>query len=334
MMERINQIWNQLESRSSTVAGLFKQRYSDTSECDAYLGFKCPENYRMLILRVPHSVGKDFNLNYEFKGLKFEKIYDPGDPEFVLLNLVLINKEFKEVFNSLVDGVLDNIIHESEINAILRRYVERLTEWQSLFERFNKPGLSPEEQRGLFGELFFLRKFLHNNSDFHKVVNSWVGPEKQVRDFQSGLWSVEVKTSSGNNHQKVHISSERQLDTSNIENLFLFHISLEPKQNSGETLNDIAASVSEILSSDASALTLFKRKLIEGGYFEHHKSLYETVGYLIRQEQFYEVRDDFPRIEEKDIRNGVGDVKYTIIISQCSAFAVTEQQVIQTIQFL
>jgi hypothetical protein len=283
---------------------------------------------------MPFSVGKTFNLTYEFKGLKFEKAYDSHDSDFVLLNLVLVNKEFKDVFNSLVADVLSNIIEETETDRILNNYTDRLLKWQNLFERFNKPGLSPEEQRGLFGELYFLRKFLLNNTDFRNVVDSWVGCEKQVRDFQSGSWSVEAKTSSGNNHQKVHISSERQLDTSNIENLFLYHLSFEPKQNSGETLNDIVNSVSEILHSDASALSRFKSKLLEGGYFDHHKSLYEMVGYVIRQEQFYEVKNEFPRIEEKDIRGGVGDVKYTIIISQCAEFTVTEQHVFQTIQSL
>lgn len=333
-MERINEIWNQLESNSATVAGIFRQRYSDTSDCDAYLGLKYPESYRMLIIRVPFSMGKNFSLNYEFKGLKFEKAYDTQDSDFVLLNLVLVNKEFKDVFNSLVADVLSNIIDETETDRILNNYTDRLLKWQNLFERFNKPGLSPEEQRGLFGELYFLRKYLLANKDFYVVVDSWIGCEKQVRDFQSGSWSVEVKTSSGNNHQKVHISSERQLDTSNVENLFLYHLSLEPKQNSGETLNDIADSVSKILQADAPTLNRYKSKLLEGGYFDHHKPLYETVGYVIRQEQFYQVKNDFPRIEEKDIRGGVGDVKYTIIISQCAEFAVTEQHVFQTIQFL
>lgn len=333
-MERINEIWNQLERGSATVAGLFRQRYSDTSQCDAYLGLKHPENYRMLILKMPFATGKKFKLSYEFKGLKFEKTYDPEDTNFVLLNLVLVNKEFKDVFNSLVADVLSNIINETDTDRILNNYADRLIKWQNLFERFNKPGLSPEEQRGLFGELYFLRKLLTNNDDFYSGTESWVGCEKQIRDFQSGLWSVEVKTSSGNNHQKVHISSERQLDTSNIENLFLYHLSLEPKQNAGETLNDIAESVAEILLSNSSALSLYKSKLLEGGYFQHHKSLYETTGYSIRQEQFYEVKNDFPRIEEKDIRGGVGDVKYTIIISQCAEFAVTEEHIFQTIQFL
>lgn len=331
MMERIKQLWIQLEANSSALAGLFKVRFSDASKCDVFLGVKFPETYRILILKVPFAIGKEFNFKYDFRGLKFDKIYDPDDSNYILLNLVLVDKQFQDVFDTLVSDVLTAIINERALKIILKNYSNRLIKWQSLFERFRQQGLIPEEQRGLFGELYFLRKFLQANSNFQNVVSSWIGSEKQIRDFQFGRWSVEVKTTQGNNHQKVHISSERQLDTTNMDNLYLYHLSLDVRAQSGETLNQLVDSVAEILISDYTALNLFRNKLIEGSYFDHHKSLYSDVGYFIRQEVFYKVENNFPRIEEIDIRNGVGDVKYSIILSQCSSFIISEQEVFQII---
>ncbi|MBK9300448.1 MAG: PD-(D/E)XK motif protein [Bacteroidetes bacterium] len=200
-----------------------------------------------------------------------------------------------------------------------------------MFNKISLQGLKPEEQRGLFGELYFLRKFLQTNNDFLSVISTWIGTEKQIRDFQSGSWAVEVKTTHGNNHQKVHISSERQLDTTNLEVLFLYHISLEQQQNSGESLNDIVDSVTDILRAEVIALNKFKNKIYEVGYFDLQRNLYETIGYHIRQDVFYKVENDFPRIEENDIRTGVGDVKYTIIISQCTPFQISETKVFDTV---
>ena len=151
---------------------------------------------------------------------------------------------------------------------MVKEILNRFEKWKSLFSKIGLQGLTPEEQRGLFGELYFLRKYLQGNSNFLEVVNTWIGTEREVRDFQSGTWAVEVKTTHGNNHQKVHISSERQLDTTNLDNLFLYHISLEQMQNSGESLNDIVASVLECLQSDALALNKFKSKIYEVGYFD------------------------------------------------------------------
>ncbi|MFY7938457.1 MAG: PD-(D/E)XK motif protein [Flavobacterium sp.] len=331
MMERINQIWAQLELNSSTVAGLFKLRFSDASKCDFFLGVKLPETHRLLILKVPFNIGKEFNFKYEFRGLKFEKIYDPDDSKFLLLNLVLVEKQFKDVFDTLVADIISGLLNENDIRVILKNYSNRLIKWQSLFERFSQEGLTPEQQRGLFGELYFLRKYLQAYTNQLDILNTWIGTERQVRDFQSGTWAVEVKTTHGNNHQKVHISSERQLDTTNLDNLFLYHISLEQMQNSGESLNDIVDSVLEYLQSDALALNKFKSKIYEVGYFDLQRSLYESIGYFIRQNIFYKVENDFPRIQENEIRVGIGDVKYSIILSQCTTFIVDEEIILETI---
>jgi hypothetical protein len=144
-------------------------------------------------------------------------------------------------------------------------------------------------------------------------------------------WALEVKTTHGNNHQKVQISSERQLDTTHLDKLFLYHLSLEKIQESGETLNQIIASINNILNADTIALNRFKSKLYEAGYFEQHYTLYDSIGYFIRQDNFYIVENEFPRIQENEIRSGVGDVKYSIIISQCEAFIQTEQSVFETL---
>jgi hypothetical protein len=69
--------------------------------------------------------------------------------------------------------------------------------------------LTAEEQRGLYGELFFLRKYLSSNNNYSEVINSWLGPHKEIKDFQLRQWAVEVKTSKEIINQKVIISNER-----------------------------------------------------------------------------------------------------------------------------
>ena len=67
----------------STVAGLLKLRFSEMSKCDLFLGIKNPEAYGILIVKTPFSIGKDFNFRYEFRGLKFDKVYDLDDQDFL-----------------------------------------------------------------------------------------------------------------------------------------------------------------------------------------------------------------------------------------------------------
>ena len=212
--------------------------------------------------------------------------------------------------------------------------MNRFEKWKSLFNKFTSQGLTSEQQRGLFGELFFIRKYLQNNSDYHNVINTWVGPSNEIRDFQFQNWALEVKTTIGNNHQKVHISSERQLDTTHVENLFLYHLSLEKVQGSGESLPQIINSIEEILLHDTICINRFKSKLYEVGYFDQQENLYNSYGYHIRQFNYYKVEGDFPRLEENELRSGVGDVKYSIILSQCTQYIISEINVLESLSFL
>ena len=69
-----------------------------------------------------------------------------------------------------------------------------------------------------------------------------------------------------------------------------------------------------------------------GGYFEEHRDLYNETGYQIRQESIYNVKDGFPRLEEKDIPKGVGDVKYTIILSDASNYIIEAETLFNAIK--
>jgi len=96
-------------------------------------------------------------------------------------------------------------------------------------------------------------------------------------------------------------------------------------------LNDLVEWVETYLRNDVIELNSFRLKLFEVGYFDIHKPIYQDTGYNIRQESIYKVEGGFPRITENEIRNGVGDVKYSIVISDCLSFVRTETELFQNI---
>jgi hypothetical protein len=263
------------------------------------------------------------------KGLKIEKIAESTDS--VLLSLCLQDKNFEDIFNILLGDIISHVIELSDPKQIVRQFLNRIDKWHSLLEKAGSAGLSPEEQRGLFGEVYLLRKLIKDLPAADKPLMAWLGPEKAVRDFQYGDCALEVKTSQGNNHQRVHISNERQLDTTSVQYLYLYHLSLETQPAAGESLNEVIDAVSLTFQPDIRLYSLFQFKLVQAGYLPAHKEYYSNTGYSVRSEAFYEIRDSFPRIEENDLRNGVGDVKYSIIISDCSTYQVSEQIVYQNL---
>jgi hypothetical protein len=326
MLMKIDQIWEQLENDESFTHGLLLRRYSASVLPDVFVALRAPEKFRCIAASISSSISLNLSRLENIKDIRVELVPDEKKPKTNILLFTLVGDQHKDIFSVLCTDLIASISAVTTEPQLVKELLNRFEKWKSLFDRVVANGLTNDEQRGLFGELLFIRKYLQSHRDSLYVINSWVGPERQIRDFQSDCWSVEVKTSHGNNHQRVHISNERQLDTSSLETLLLYHLSLDMRQRSGETLNQVVDSVSEALRSDWAALNRFKNKLLEGGYFEQHKTLYEDVGYFVRGETFYEVRNDFPRIEEKDIRRGVGDVEYSLILAQCSDFIITEDQ--------
>ena len=109
-------------------------------------------------------------------------------------------------------------------------------------------------------------------------------------------------------------------------------LSIEASKGNGESLNDKINLLRDSLKNTPSALGLFNSKLLEAGYLDSHADAYDERCYVKRDENFYEVKDDFPRIKESDIKSGVGDVKYSIILSQCYQYLITEKQLFNTIK--
>lgn len=328
---KIKQIWEELENDKSFDIGLLIRRYSGEILADIFIALKQPEKVYCLATSISTNI--EINIT-SFANLQEIQVEVVSDKNFIgkkLLIFKLINNQHKDIFSILCEDLILSVGNIADELQLVKQLLNRFEKWKSLFSKLGLNGLSPEEQRGLFGELYFLRKFLNHNNDFGKVLNSWVGTTNEIRDFQLNSWALEVKTTIGNNHQKIKISSERQLDISHLEFLYLYHLSLEKAQEGGESLPQIVFSIRQILQIDIISLNKFNAKLFEAGFFEHHFELYKNIGYHLRHESFYLVNGSFPRIQENDLREGVGDVKYSIIVSNCQEFIQSEIQVLEKI---
>ena len=327
MKNKVHEIWSALQSEQHI--GLVKRLYSADSKINVYCIYQYPEDFFGIALSYPKSIS--FNL------APFASISEPiveifKDSSFsdslMLCAKIRSNDKINE-FSYLCENVIQTIISENKVAEAVKTFGNTLLRWKNLFERVHGTGLSKEEQQGLYGELRFLKKCIDSASvSYYNIVQNYVGTNRALRDFQGKDWAVEVKTTSTNNPQSLIINGERQLDDSMIETLYLFHCSVEVSRKTGESLPDMINNIRALLKSDVSALSLLNAKLFEVGYLDEHESLYLDRHYLIRNERFYHVKDDFPRILEGELRDGVGNVKYSISISSFESYRILEQVVI------
>lgn len=327
-MSNILEIWSNIEQ--SNEAGLLKRLYNNEPELYIYAIFQNPEKYCGIAL----SYNKDIRIDISsFSNLRDLQISLQPDTSFAKNNLLIIkllHYQSRDVFAVMCENMIYSVLSLHSEKQVVKTIINQFEKWQTLFEKLKGEGLTPFEQQGLYGELHFLQKFIEKQ-DVIFALNSWVGADREVRDYQYGNWALEIKTTAGNNHKKISISSERQLDETLLESLFLFHLSVETSKKNGESLNVKVASIRETLQDNISALNIFNNKLLEVGYFEKHTHLYDEKCYQTRDENYYKIDGDFPRIKEKEMRNGVGDVKYSIILSQCHEYLISETDVFKTI---
>ena len=329
---KIEKIWSDLESDTSIHSGLLYKRYATEILPDVFIALKSPENLRCIAFRISALFPFDDNQWNKFKDIRIETLPDERDRSKIFLLILLLNKQHKDIFSTLCEDLIFGVSEITTEPTLVEKLLERLAKWQSLFEKIGKQGLSNEAQRGLYGEVYFLRMFLNNSIDKNYCLKSWLGPERSIQDFQHSNWAVEVKTTHGKNHQKIHITSERQLDDSIIEKIFLYHLSLDIRVGNGESLNTLIDSMKELLIDNTVASNIFNLKLLESGYYEIHQPLYEEKGYSIRQKNIYRIAGNFPRITENQIPQGVGDVKYSIVLSESEEWRISPENLFSEIQ--
>lgn len=329
-MNRILEIWNDLEKANTKE--LLKKLYSnDTNQC-VYGIFKNPEQHCGIAISVSKDIRIDISPFANLQDLKVSLYNDTSFENRVMLLIELLDYSSRDVFSILCEDLIITVSKLVSEQSIIKAALNQLEKWKSLFDKYNSIGLTPAEQQGLFGELHFLQKYLSNDFEQTSIINTWVGVDKALRDYQYNNWALEVKTTAGNNHQKVSISSERQLDETLLENLYLYHLSVEVSKGNGENLNTKISLIRQTFDTNPIALNIFNAKLLEVGYFDKHAEIYKERCYQIRHENFYKIENDFPRIKENEIRDGVGDVKYSVILSQCKEYLVAENTIFNTLE--
>lgn len=313
--------------------GMVKRMFRSVAPIRIFGTYILPDN----ICGVAFSYSKSIKVSVEsFKNLKELNVKLVPDTTYETNNLLIIqlaSNANRDVFACLCNNLASVIQNTETEQKAVREVLNRLEKWKTLFDRSTADGLFPSEQQGLYGELTYLSRLLGHRflskSDSLKV---WVGSDRAMRDFQGNGWAVEVKTSSSNNAGQITINGKRQMDETLLDKLYLYHLSLEVSRMNGETLNGKVDEVRLLLADDIMTLNSFNAKLFEAGYTDSQRHLYEDRCYKVRAEHIYHIDSCFPRIKEKELRNGINDVVYTIDVSTCDEFLVSESEHFKTIQ--
>ncbi|MCD1596857.1 PD-(D/E)XK motif protein [Rheinheimera aquimaris] len=331
MKTMFKDLWTDLEASASHRAGpgTARRLVGLNAICPMFIGVRAPAMLRTFILEVPRDSAPLPDIIPVSRGLHFtvQITRDEILPDHASLMLTSSAAAYNEIFASITEDLYNKLHSLTRKKEVIAGFITRVRLWQVFFEKQGDDGLSEEVQRGLYGELRFLKDHVFPSAtSLEKAVRAWTGPRSRQHDFQFGSAAVEVKTSASKQHQKLQIASEQQLDETTVEKLYLYYLSVAVIEGGADTLQTLVDDIRAVLSLQLGALAEFDNLLIEAGYLDSHQGKYNSIGYSIREYAVFLVENDFPRIRESDIRLGVGDVKYSISVAQCRNYEVSCSQ--------
>ncbi|MER3126464.1 PD-(D/E)XK motif protein [Bacillus pumilus] len=296
-----------------------------------FLGLDLLNNQKRLYVDITNESWNDEQLKAfpKWRGIHVNQEYFAKIGPLKEKNFLVISQEVDksdDIFENVLQNIVDHILVDEDLPLYTSLY-EVLDRWHNFFKKQWEAKLTEEEEAGLFGELYYINKWLeYFPSSPPLIINDWKGPLRFRIDFVRKKSGIEIKTLFPKIRDEVKISSEKQLELNPVINeLFLYVLKIEKNDTVGSTLENIAKSIEEHLIKKAPSLAVKFREtlLLNNIKVEEYNSNY----FFIHEELAYEVRGKFPNIESKQLPKGVSRVSYSLDLSHCEEFIVDVEDV-------
>jgi Putative PD-(D/E)XK family member, (DUF4420) len=200
----------------------------------------------------------------------------------------------------------------------------RTWRWHHLLRGGGGGLLSPEEQKGLIGELIVLETYLLPVLSAADALAAWRGPLGEAKDFVLQRIAIESKAHGSDREAMVRVSSEFQLDASELDALFLHLSRLDASSSADDgsfTVSEVVERVRDQLRDmDERAIDRFDALLMAAGF--RPEDDYAHARWNGGERGIYHVRDGFPRLVPGELPAGISSVKYNLSVAPCGPFLV------------
>jgi hypothetical protein len=232
------------------------------------------------------------------------------------LEISTTNPSLFPYFYSFAMSVADRIQMEGEeVHSSIER---SLDQWRALLRQGSM--LSDEEQTGLMGELWMLKRLA--NVSASDALRAWTGPRGEAHDFRVGDSEFEIKTT--RTERRIHhIGSLTQIVPSPNRSLYILSLQFAAAGAAeGRSLDQRLGEIRAIfepagLAGDFDALVLARYRIgeAERAYYRDRLQL-RSPPYLVR------VTEDLPCLRPEDIlaiprheMERISDVRYRIDVN-------------------
>ncbi len=329
-MNDIRQIW--LEQESTSGKNVVRARIDVIPRLNCYIGIIGATGAKMFQMDLETTTASPIHTNFlrKFRGVEIQAV--PVSPSQTKYTVILLDKELTDIFTIFIEDIIGKLNPVTESQQALTLINQRVNYWRKLFLKATGELLSAERQRGLYGELFFLKLLLLQSSpNYRQAIYSWRGAGSGNQDFTRGRNAVEIKTTKAS-HLSVHISNEQQLDFTAWDHLFLGLVSVTETTGSQHSLSGIIKETQDLLTHDPELTREFEARLDAAGIGVDMIDSYNEISYSVNNRRFFCIQDGFPLIRSGNLHSElIYNVKYQIDVSSCESFEIGEEDVIRAL---
>lgn len=309
-MTNLNDIFNRITRIDSY------QRVDDTHPLDLYIGVDNMSRWTILLVcdaRPQHLISSKM----------IQATLGQRNDGRWTVSLSIVKDEYKDMFILFCGDIIESSRMIKNKKRGAKFVVTRYNEWKEMLANSRRGLLSPEEIKGLLGEMYVLNNELMEKYGSEKAALSWTGPRAAHQDFILDDTWYEVKTISSGKDE-VKISSVEQLDCSNDGKLIVvFADKTSPINVHAINLNLVYMKLlSRLIDDDVRAE--FCDMLLKYGYYPRPE--YEDADYTfeVKEVRHYLVTEFFPCFRRKSIPMAITKVDYIISLPMIKDFRKEE----------
>lgn len=234
------------------------------------------------------------------------------------ISLTLTAQDEEDVFVTMCGDMISFSADSSNQKEALLLLLKRYAAWHKLLQRRSNAMLSEAEQKGLIGELLYLKDRIERDMDVLTALAGWVGPEGADQDFVYTDGWHELKTT-GAASAEITISSVEQLNNPDDGELVVTRIDkCSPAHAGAFTLYGLVHQVISMINSIPTAKEILIQKLAVAGYIDIKD--YDQQSFVFSSRQKYIVNSSFPRFLRDSIPAEVVNLKYTLSLPSLAAW--------------
>lgn len=233
-------------------------------------------------------------------------------------SFTLVSREQEDVFITMCGDMIRFSSTENDRSRSVARVLKRYTAWLKLLQHKNSALLGATAQKGLIGELLYLKDRIERGMSAADALAGWVGPEGADQDFTYEDGWHEIKTT-GAASAEVTISSAEQLDNAQPGELVVMRVDkCAPAQTGAFTLYKLVHQIIGMLNVSAGAADTFVLKLGSVGYIDMPE--YDQQTFVFSSKAKYTVDETFPCLVRNSLPPEIVNLNYVLSLPSLEAW--------------